>query len=135
MPTVPLTSFVYRHSFDSLDSTRSQDMRSSNDEARQKPPGFRDDAVSSQSPKDPAQPPEARNPLGAIGTGELPSSKSKEDEDVQSPAARDPLVGMAEIDKWGIKGLRTLINNYPDYAACVTGMDPTTFGLDLTSPA
>jgi CCR4-NOT transcription complex subunit 2 len=42
---------------------------------------------------------------------------------------------MSEIDKWGIKGLRTLMNNYPDYNACITGMDPTTIGFDLTSPA
>ncbi|KAI1133096.1 CobW/HypB/UreG, nucleotide-binding domain-containing protein [Nemania abortiva] len=118
-----------------LDLSRAQDMRSSSDEARQKPPGFRDDALPSQSPKDPAQPPEVRNPLGAIGTNETQSNKNKESEDVQSPVVRDPLAGMAEIDKWGIKGLRTLMNNYPDYAACITGLDPTTFGLDLTSPA
>lgn len=42
---------------------------------------------------------------------------------------------MAPIDRWGIKGLRTLMNNYPDYTALMTGMDPTGFGLDLTSPA
>lgn len=119
----------------SPDLSRPQDMRSSNDEARQKPPGFRDDALSSQSPKDPTQPSEGRNPLGAIGTSETQSNKNKDDEDMQSPAVRDPLAGMAEIDKWGIKGLRTLMNNYPDYAACITGLDPTTFGLDLTSPA
>lgn len=110
-------------------------MRSSNDEVRQKPPRFRDDALSSQSPKDPTQPSEGRNPLGAIGTNETQLNKHKENEDMQSPAVRDPLAGMAEIDKWGIKGLRTLMNNYPDYAACITGLDPTTFGLDLTSPA
>ncbi|KAI0100624.1 hypothetical protein GGR51DRAFT_531919 [Nemania sp. FL0031] len=118
-----------------LDLSRPQDMRNSSDESRQKPPGFRDDALSSQSPKDPAQPSEGRNPLGAIGTNEAQSNKNKESEDVQSPAVRDPLAGMAEIDKWGIKGLRTLMNNYPDYAACITGMDPNTFGLDLSSPA
>ncbi|KAI1175375.1 hypothetical protein F4777DRAFT_550482 [Nemania sp. FL0916] len=108
-------------------------LRSSNDEARQKPPGLRDDALSAQSPKDPSQPADSRNPLGAIGTGETQPNKNKENDDTESPAARDPLTGMADIDKWGIKGLRTLMNNYPDYAACVTGMDPTTFGLDLTS--
>ncbi|GAW20172.1 hypothetical protein ANO14919_096690 [Xylariales sp. No.14919] len=118
-----------------LDLSRSQDMRSSNDEARQKPPGFRDDALPSQSPKDPVQPSEGRNPLGAIGTNEIQSGKNKDNEEVQSPAVRDPLTGMTEIDKWGIKGLRTLMTNYPDYAACVTGMDPTGFGLDLSSPA
>ncbi|GAP82456.1 putative NOT2 NOT3 NOT5 family protein [Rosellinia necatrix] len=119
---------------DGTDLPRSQDMGSSSGEARQKPPGFRDDTLSSQSPKDPSQSSEGRNPLGAIGTSETQSNKNKDSEDAQSPAARDPLAGMAEIDKWGIKGLRTLMSNYPDYAACVTGMDPATFGLDLTSP-
>ncbi|KAI1145755.1 hypothetical protein F4825DRAFT_442930 [Nemania diffusa] len=118
-----------------LDLSRSQDMRSSSDEARPKPPGFRDDTLPSQPPKDPVQPAEGRNPLGAIGTNESQAGKNIDSEDLQSPAVRDPLAGMAEIDKWGIKGLRTLMNNYPDYAACVAGLDPTTFGLDLTSPA
>ncbi|KAI1430560.1 hypothetical protein GGR50DRAFT_684458 [Xylaria sp. CBS 124048] len=121
-----------------LDLARSQDMRSSHDEARLKPPGFRDDALTSQSSiKDAAHqnPIEGRNPLGAIGTSEAQPSKTKENEDEQSPAVRDPLAGMAEIDKWGIKGLRTLMNNYPDYGACVAGMDPTSFGMDLASPA
>ncbi|KAI2629454.1 hypothetical protein GGS21DRAFT_526290 [Xylaria nigripes] len=116
-----------------LDLTRSLDVRSGHDENRQKPPGFRDDALPSQSPKDAAHSAEGRNPLGAIGTNE-PQNKNKENEDAPSPAVRDPLAGMAEIDKWGIKGLRTLMNNYPDYSACVTGMDPTAFGLDLGSP-
>ncbi|KAI0490013.1 hypothetical protein F4859DRAFT_509591 [Xylaria cf. heliscus] len=120
----------------SLDIPRSQELRSSNDEARQKPPGFRDDVLPSQAPtKESVLSSEGRNPLGAIGTNEAQSNKSKDNEDVQPPAARDPLAGMAEIDKWGIKGLRTLMNNYPDYAACIAGMDPNTFGLDLTSPA
>ncbi|KAI0441560.1 CobW/HypB/UreG, nucleotide-binding domain-containing protein [Xylaria telfairii] len=118
-----------------LDLSRSQELRSSNDEARQKPPGFRDDVLPSQAPKESALSPEGRNPLGAIGSSDAQSNKSKDNEDVQVPAVRDPLAGMAEIDKWGIKGLRTLMNNYPDYAACIAGMDPNTFGLDLTSPA
>ena len=45
----------------------------------------------------------------------------------------DPLEGMPEVDKWGIKGLRTLMNNYPDYHAMVVGMDPTSLGLDMGS--
>ncbi|KAI0914911.1 CobW/HypB/UreG, nucleotide-binding domain-containing protein [Ustulina deusta] len=118
-----------------LDLSRSQDMRSNSDEARQKPPGFRDDPLPSQSPNDTAQPSEGRNPLGAIGTNETQSIKNKENEDVQSPVARDPLAGLADIDKWGIKGLRTLMSHYPDYAACFAGMDPASFGLDLASPA
>lgn len=105
------------------------------DETRQKPPGFRDDPLSSQSPKDSVQPSEGRNPLGAIGTSESQSNKNKGKDDVQSPVVHDPLAGMSDADKWGIKGLRTLMNNYPDYNACISGMDTATFGFDLASPA
>ncbi|KAI0204965.1 hypothetical protein F4808DRAFT_412776 [Astrocystis sublimbata] len=118
----------------SIDLSRSQELRSSNDEPRQKPPGFRDDVLPSQMSKEATLSSESRNPLGAIGSSEAQSIKGKDNEDVQPPTSRDPLAGMAEIDKWGIKGLRTLMNNYPDYAACVGGMDPSAFGFDLTSP-
>lgn len=69
-----------------LDLSRSQELRSSNDEARQKPPGFRDDVLPSQPPKESALSSEGRNPLGAIGTSDAQSSKSKDNEDVQAPA-------------------------------------------------
>lgn len=45
----------------------------------------------------------------------------------------DPLSGMPAADKWGIKGLRTLMHNYPDYHAMVLGMDPSSLGLDMSS--
>ncbi|KAI1083525.1 hypothetical protein F5B20DRAFT_527362 [Whalleya microplaca] len=121
--------------------TRTQDIRSAaggNEETRQKPPGFREDSLASQaSAQDSAQSADGRNPLGAIGSNDLGSSsggKTKE-KDSQSPSTHDPLAGMAPIDRWGIKGLRTLMNNYPDYNAAVTGLDPTTLGVEITSPA
>ncbi|KAI1386345.1 uncharacterized protein F4822DRAFT_409708 [Hypoxylon trugodes] len=119
-------------------ASRQQDIRSTGtgggDEGRQKPPGFREDSLASQaSAQDPATSVEGRNPLGAIGSSDGPSGKTDQEED-QSPSVHDPLAGMAPIDKWGIKGLRTLMNNYPDYNAAVTGLDPTTLGLDFTSP-
>ena len=40
---------------------------------------------------------------------------------------------MPAVDKWGIKGLRTLMNNYPDFHAMVVGMDPNSLGLDMAS--
>jgi CCR4-NOT transcription complex subunit 2 len=40
---------------------------------------------------------------------------------------------MSEIDKWGLKGFTFMMNNFPDYAALVTGMDLTALGLDLNS--
>ncbi|KAI0152356.1 hypothetical protein F4776DRAFT_601245 [Hypoxylon sp. NC0597] len=117
--------------------SRSQDIRSSgnggNDESRQKPPGFREDNLGAQSTAQDPTTSDGRNPLGAIGTSDTPSGKNDQKED-QSPSMHDPLAGMAPIDKWGLKGLRTLMNNYPDYNAAVTGLDPTTLGIDLTSP-
>jgi CCR4-NOT transcription complex subunit 2 len=57
----------------------------------------------------------------------------REDKDTQPPEAVDPLSGMPVVDKWGIKGLRTLMNNYPDYHAMVVGIDPGALGLDMGS--
>jgi CCR4-NOT transcription complex subunit 2 len=108
---------------------RPQDIRSAggNDEPRQRPPGYREESLA-----DGAQSTD-RNPLGAIGSLE-DSGKAGDEQDIESPTVHDPLAGMAPIDKWGIKGLRTLMNNYPDYNALITGMDPASFGLDLNSP-
>ena len=121
-------------------ASRTHDMRSPGgaEETRQKPPGFRDEALPSQpSAQEQAQAPEGRNPLGAIGSSDATSvtGKAVDEKEGQSALSHDPLVGMAPIDKWGIKGLRTLMNNYQDYTALVTGMDPTGFGVDLTSPS
>ncbi|UNI21710.1 hypothetical protein JDV02_007677 [Purpureocillium takamizusanense] len=76
---------------------------------------------------------DARGSLGVIGN-ENPSGKSEKDKASQSADVVDPLSGMPAVDKWGIKGLRTLMNNYPDYHAMVVGMDPGSLGLDMTSP-
>ncbi|KAJ1333624.1 CCR4-NOT transcription complex subunit 2 [Microdochium nivale] len=117
-------------------NTRSSDTRSvrTNDEPRSKPPGFRDENLPSHSsPQD--SPADSRHPLGVISSIDSLAVKEQEDSGFQAQAGQDPLSGMTEIDKWGIKGLRTLMHNYPDYSSLVTGMDPQTFGLDLATPA
>ncbi|UKZ84998.1 uncharacterized protein TrAFT101_000876 [Trichoderma asperellum] len=76
---------------------------------------------------------EGRGSLGVIGS-EGPNGRLAERKDSQAADVVDPLAGMAAVDKWGIKGLRTLMNNYPDYHAMIIGMDPSTIGLDLSSP-
>ncbi|PTB80355.1 cobW-domain-containing protein [Trichoderma longibrachiatum ATCC 18648] len=76
---------------------------------------------------------EGRGSLGVIGS-EGPNGRSTERKDSQTAEVVDPLAGMPAVDKWGIKGLRTLMNTYPDYHAMIIGMDPNTIGLDLTSP-
>lgn len=68
---------------------------------------------------------------GAIGPGSA-SDKTKDESD--GPEAIDPLAGMPAVDKWGIKGLRTLMHNYPDFQSMVVGIDPVQLGLDLSSP-
>lgn len=89
--------------------------------------------------------PESTNALGAIADGadshqslavagiDGRSGRSKEESESLDPEVIDPLAGMPAVDRWGIKGLRTLMNNYPDYHAMVVGMDPTSLGLDMTS--
>lgn len=104
---------------------RPQDQQSpvGDEGARQKPPGYREgtpDAVGS------------RNPLGAIGN-EAPTGKGKEEEKSPSSQVQDPLEGMTPIDKWGLKGLRTLMNNFPDYNALTCGIDPASLGVDMRS--
>jgi CCR4-NOT transcription complex subunit 2 len=113
-------------------SSRGQDIRSamSGHEPRQKPPGFRQDSVA--SPTSVQDPSEARASLSAIGN-EVPTVKDNDEKESQSPVTHDPLSGMSPVDKWGIKGLRTLMNNYSDYTSAVTGVDPNHFGLNLQS--
>jgi CCR4-NOT transcription complex subunit 2 len=90
-------------------------------------------ASQSSFPDGPAQTGDSsRNPLGAIGN-DAPTIKPKEDKENRAPEVQDPLAGMAPIDKFGLKGLRMLMNNYPDYNALVVGLDPSSLGLDLSS--
>ncbi|KAL1879364.1 hypothetical protein VTK73DRAFT_7095 [Phialemonium thermophilum] len=116
--------------------TRPQDSRGTigDSESRQKDSTFRDEGMASQTPFPDGTNPgtENRNPLGAIGN-EAPASKAKDSSTNLGTDVQDPLAGMAPIDKFGLKGLRTLINNYPDYNALIVGIDPSSFGLDLST--
>jgi CCR4-NOT transcription complex subunit 2 len=58
-------------------------------------------------------------------------SKGKTEESASE--VQDPLAHMSEVDKFGLKGFSYLMNNFPDYAAFVTGSDLTNLGLDLNS--
>ncbi len=66
--------------------------------------------------------------------GEASMSKSVEEREGQAPEPVDLLMGMPEADNWGIKGLRTLMNNHQDYHAMIVGLDPQSLGLDVSSP-
>lgn len=105
------------------------------EEPRQKPPGYREDSLASISSvgDTPSQASGNRNPLGAIGN-DAPTGKAKEEEKGRPVEYQDPLEGMAPIDKFGLKGLHTLMNNFPDYNALTCGVDPAGLGLNLSSP-
>lgn len=82
----------------------------------------------------PDQTPGDKSSNGPRTSGNATSaSKSKEDKATQPPKSVDPLEGMPQDDRYGLKGLRTLMNNFPDFHATVVGIDPVTLGLDLTS--
>ncbi|KAH8789506.1 hypothetical protein F5882DRAFT_325077 [Hyaloscypha sp. PMI_1271] len=77
----------------------------------------------------------AQNDGGASRSQNLDSTggSSQGNPEEAGPEVQDPLAHMSEIDKWGLKGFTFMMNNYPDYAALVTGMDLTALGLDLNS--
>jgi CCR4-NOT transcription complex subunit 2 len=79
--------------------------------------------------------PRVQNDGGAPRSQNLDSTvgSSQGNPEETGPEVQDPLAHMSDIDKWGLKGFTFMMNNYPDYAALVTGMDLTTFGLDLNS--
>jgi CCR4-NOT transcription complex subunit 2 len=76
-----------------------------------------------------------QNEGGALRSQILDSTvgSSQGNPEETGPEVQDPLANMSEIDKWGLKGFTLMMNNFPDYAALVTGMDVTSLGLDLNS--
>ncbi|KAI3397768.1 hypothetical protein diail_10421 [Diaporthe ilicicola] len=118
--------------------TRPSEGRSSitDDDTRQKS-AFREDGPAPQPPLSdgPSQATEMRNPLGAIGNDASSSKDADLPAEASSSTVQEPLAGMSEADKWGIKGLLTLMAKYPSYHALVHGLNPTELGLDLNSDA
>ncbi len=51
-----------------------------------------------------------------------------------APEVEDPLAGMNDKDRFGLKGLLAMLKGpYPDQAALASGIDITTLGFDLNS--
>lgn len=51
------------------------------------------------------------------------------------PMIQDPLPGMSDRDRFGVKGLfGTLKGPFPDQAALITGIDINSLGFDLSTP-
>jgi CCR4-NOT transcription complex subunit 2 len=90
------------------------------DDQRKVGPLNADDSPSSQ---------ERRHVSGTLGSDGANGKATEGEADVN-----DPLAGMAPIDKFGIKGLQTMMANFPAYGALIQGMDPTDLGLNLSSP-
>ncbi len=52
----------------------------------------------------------------------------------EGPIVQDPLPGMSDRDRYGLKGLFGLLNGpYPDQAMLMSGIDINTLGFDLSS--
>jgi CCR4-NOT transcription complex subunit 2 len=51
-----------------------------------------------------------------------------------APEVEDPLAGMNDKDRFGLKGLLAILKGpYPDQAALISGIDITTLGFDLNT--
>ncbi|PTD04598.1 hypothetical protein HYE67_003310 [Fusarium culmorum] len=96
-----------------------------------KPPGLEEDPRQKSAREDGST--DVASPAAAFNNDPV-SLKAKDDQEPHGSEIIDPLAGMPAVDKWGIKGLQTLMHNYPDYHAMVVGMDPSSLGLDISSP-
>lgn len=94
---------------------------------RQKSGPFREDSMASQGSGN-----ENRNPHGAIGNDPL-NGKGKEGKDSGLPEVQDPMAPLSASEKFGLKGLRHLMNVHPDYNAFLNGVDSSMLGIDLTT--
>ncbi|KAK0735756.1 hypothetical protein B0T21DRAFT_290046 [Apiosordaria backusii] len=82
----------------------------------------------SQGPRSPVDEEESRQKPPGYREDSLASHTSGND-----AAIVDPLEGMTAIDRWGIKGHQTLMNNFPDYSVIAHGIEPAVLGLDMRS--
>jgi hypothetical protein len=69
----------------------------------------------------------------AISGAPAPARADVQEQVLPATGSGDLLEGMSDEDKWGIKGLKTLLANYPDYNTLILGIDPAELGLDLNS--
>lgn len=74
-----------------------------------------------------------RDQDSGIPRSQTMDSASQSNAEDSGPEIHDPLAGMNEIDKWGLKGFSLMMSNFPDYAAMVAGDNVAAYGLDLNS--
>lgn len=92
---------------------------------------YRENSIASQSSLQ-GPPSDNRNPHGAIGN-DPSNGKAKESSDNGLPEVQDPLAGLSPSERYGLKGLRHLMNVHPHYQALLGGVDTSHLGIDLTS--
>jgi len=83
-----------------------------------------------------SRPDGAQQPDGAVSRSQTLDSgndPSRSNGEESGPEVLDPLANMGEIDKWGLKGFSFMMNNYPDYAGLVSGINIGNLGFDLSS--
>lgn len=127
---------------------QSRDARSSAGDEAQKGSAFRDDSIASQVSPLTEQPSatDSRNPHGAIGAigtagsnsaasaGKAKAETAEPSTSNGTPNVQDPLAGMTDAQKWGLPGLRHLMNTDPTYSAFLQGIEAPSLGLDLQTP-
>jgi len=74
-----------------------------------------------------------RDSDGAVQRSQTLDSTSQSNPEESGPEIQDPLAGMNEIDKWGLKGFSFMMSSFPDYASMVAGENMAGFGFDLGS--
>lgn len=78
--------------------------------------------------------PQGGTPQDRSQTNGFEVDSTRDHAEEPSPMVQDPLPGMSDRDRYGLKGLfATLKGPYPDQAALITGVDVTTLGFDLNS--
>jgi len=95
------------------------------------PQSQREDIMSHSNSRPETQQLDLAGPRSQTLDSQLSSSQGNQEEN--GPEVQDPLAHMSDIDKWGLKGFSLMMNNFPDYAALVTGTDMTNLGIDLNS--
>lgn len=88
-------------------------------------------SAASSLPDGVSQQPDGTIPRSQTADSGIGSSQGNGDD--TGPEVQDPLAHMSESDKFGLKGFLYMMNNFPDYAALVTGQDVSNLGFDLSS--
>ncbi|KAL5348353.1 transcriptional regulator [Pseudogymnoascus australis] len=75
-----------------------------------------------------------QNPPSSLEKDSIPNGFEADPADEAGPISQDPLPGMSDRDRYGLKGLIEMLKGpYPDQAALITGVDIAALGFDLNT--